>query len=140
MWPWLPPRNDAVLPPHQGIGSLRRQAAPMPAGPVRRGATRRTAPLARCHAIEPGMRLRAFLLMVLLALLPAERAGAADPALRVEAAWSRATPGVASPGAAYATIVNAGSTADRLVAVSSPIATRAQLHVSVVEGSVATMR
>jgi copper(I)-binding protein len=84
------------------------------------------------------LKLRALLLLVLIALAP--RAGAGEPALRVVGAWSRATPAVAAPGAAYATIVNAGSAADRLVAVSSPIASEAELHISVVEGTVATMR
>ena len=84
------------------------------------------------------MRPAAILAAILLLVVLAAAAAAAPP--RVEAAWSRATSGAAAPGAAYATIVNDSGTADRLVAVASPVAARAQLHVSVVEGGVATMR
>lgn len=80
---------------------------------------------------------RRAVLLLLLALTPA---AAAAQAPRVEAAWSRATPGTGAPGVAYATIVNEGGAPDRLVGVSSPIAAAAELHVSVVEGTVATMR
>ncbi|MFO1059329.1 MAG: copper chaperone PCu(A)C [Dongiaceae bacterium] len=85
------------------------------------------------------MRSAAILAAILLVVLTSAAAAAAPPP-RVEAAWSRATPGAAAPGAAYATIVNDSGTADRLVAVTSPVAARAQLHVSVVEGGLATMR
>ena len=53
-------------------------------------------------------------------------------------AWARATPGGASTGAAYLTIVS--PVADRLVSVSSPVAKSVQLHTMTMEGSVMKMR
>jgi copper(I)-binding protein len=79
-------------------------------------------------------------MLLLLALATMAGARASDSGLRVEAAWARASAGAASTAAAYATIVNAGTAGDRLVAISCPLAGLAQLHVSVVEGTVASMR
>jgi hypothetical protein len=42
--------------------------------------------------------------------------------------WARATVGIRRPGAAFMTIRNTGKTADRLVAVSSPVAGRIDFH------------
>ena len=54
--------------------------------------------------------------------------------------WSRATAGAAKNGVVYLTIVNRGSTADRLVAASAPVAGMASLHESAMEGGVMKMR
>jgi periplasmic copper chaperone A len=55
--------------------------------------------------------------------------GVAQPtAPEIRDAWARATPAGAKTGAAYATLVNPGAAADRLVAVSTPVAGQAQLH------------
>jgi periplasmic copper chaperone A len=54
--------------------------------------------------------------------------------------WARATPKGAGVGGGYMTITNHGNQPDRLTAVSSPIASMAQLHTMVMEGDVAKMR
>jgi periplasmic copper chaperone A len=53
--------------------------------------------------------------------------------------WSRAMPMGARVGAGYVLIKNNGTEADRLVAVSSEICEKAELHTSVVKDNVATM-
>jgi periplasmic copper chaperone A len=58
--------------------------------------------------------------------------------LEIKAPWARATPGRAENGAAYLTIVS--PTADRLTAVSSPVAKKAELHTMSMEGGVMRMR
>jgi copper(I)-binding protein len=50
--------------------------------------------------------------------------------LTVTQAWSRPTPPAATVGAVYFSINNLGSKADLLLAVSSPIAARVELHES----------
>jgi len=60
--------------------------------------------------------------------------------IEVVHAWARATPGKAQTGAAYASIVNRGSTPGRLVAVSSPVAEKADLHEDKVEDGIMKMR
>lgn len=50
--------------------------------------------------------------------------------LIVTDAWSRPTPPAAKVGAVYFSIVNTGNKADRLVALSTPIATKIELHES----------
>ena len=63
----------------------------------------------------------------------------AQPAqLEVNNAWARATPGKAENGAAYVTIQS--PTADRLVAASSPVAKKAELHTMSMQGMVMKMR
>jgi copper(I)-binding protein len=57
--------------------------------------------------------------------------------LTVTDPWSRPTPPVASVGAVYFSITNAGRKADRLLAISSPVARQAEIHESrVVHGTV----
>ena len=53
-------------------------------------------------------------------------------------AWARATPGKAENGAAYLTIVS--PVADRVTAVSTPVAQKAELHTMSMEGGVMKMR
>jgi copper(I)-binding protein len=54
--------------------------------------------------------------------------------------WARATPPEAKVGGGYLTVVNHGTQPDRLTAVSSPIAAKAQLHTMVMEDNIAKMR
>jgi len=54
--------------------------------------------------------------------------------------WTRATPPGAPTAGGYLTIVNHGDTADRLIAVSSPIADAGQLHLMAMTNGVMTMR
>jgi copper(I)-binding protein len=59
--------------------------------------------------------------------------------IQIEAPWARSTPTEAKNGAAYFTIVNGGTAADKLVAASSPIADTVELHRSVDENGVMKM-
>jgi len=54
--------------------------------------------------------------------------------------WSRPTPPAAKVAGGYVTLTNTGSQSDRLISVTSPIASRAEIHRSVVENGVASMR
>ncbi len=54
--------------------------------------------------------------------------------------WSRPTPPAARVAGGYVTLTNAGSQPDRLIEVTSPIANRAEIHRSMVENGVASMR
>jgi periplasmic copper chaperone A len=58
----------------------------------------------------------------------AQTAAARVGELTVTQAWSRPTPPAATVGAVYFSISNMGSKADLLLAVSSPIAARVELH------------
>jgi len=59
--------------------------------------------------------------------------------IKVEDAWSRATPPGAKIAAGYLTVRNAGA-ADRLVSASSPAAERVETHVTLREGDISRMR
>lgn len=48
----------------------------------------------------------------------------------VAQAWSRTTPPVATVGAVYFTITNLGRNADRLIAISTPVAGKVEMHES----------
>lgn len=54
--------------------------------------------------------------------------------------WSRPTPPSAPVAGGYMKLVNTGSQSDRLIEVTSPIAERTEIHRSVVENGVASMR
>jgi periplasmic copper chaperone A len=60
--------------------------------------------------------------------------------IEISHAWARATASNAKTGAAYLTIVNNGSGDDRLVAISGPVAAKAELHVSAMDNGVMKMR
>jgi periplasmic copper chaperone A len=59
-----------------------------------------------------------------------------DP--QVTNAWARATPGAAQTAAAYVTMMSAAG--DRLTAVSTPAAQKADLHTMTMDGNVMKMR
>jgi periplasmic copper chaperone A len=82
-----------------------------------------------------GLRIAPVIAVVLLA---AGAALAQTGQLRIENAWARATPGGSQTGAAYMTIQSPN--ADRLVAASSPVARKAQLHMMEMSGMVMKMR
>jgi copper(I)-binding protein len=77
-------------------------------------------------------------LLALVVTLLAPPAVAAD--IRIEDSWARASLGQARNGAAYMTIHTIGPQPDRLVAASSPVAGKVELHNNVVVGNVAQMR
>jgi periplasmic copper chaperone A len=78
-----------------------------------------------------------------LAALPTGRAAAADyhvGSLQITQPWARATPQGADSGAAYMTVTNTGSRAERLSCVSSDAAGKCQIHQMTMQGSVMKMR
>jgi periplasmic copper chaperone A len=77
-------------------------------------------------------------LWIALVLSQALPAAAAAQAIQIVDAWSRPTPPGIDIGVAYFTIRNAGKS-DRLLGVSSPVAKRAELHVSAVKEGVMKM-
>lgn len=74
--------------------------------------------------------------LLLVAALPA-RAG---EVMTLERAWARATPPGTTVAAAYLVIDNRGSRSDRLLALSSPRAERAEVHATLRDGDVVRMR
>lgn len=80
----------------------------------------------------------------LAALLPLALVLAAMPAwsgeISVTDAWARATVGAGRPASAYMTITNAGAAADALVGAETPVAERAELHVTVTDADIIRMR
>ncbi|MHB8886685.1 MAG: copper chaperone PCu(A)C [Methylovirgula sp.] len=68
------------------------------------------------------------------------KASATGPGLKIIEAWARATPQGAKVGAGYLRIVNTGKMPDRLIGISSPAASRVDLHQSVVVNAIAEMR
>lgn len=73
-------------------------------------------------------------------LLAAPLTAAAAGGMTLERAWARATPPGTPVAAVYLVIDNRGSRSDRLLAVSSPRAARAELHATVHEGDLVRMR
>ena len=61
-------------------------------------------------------------------------------AVAIRDAWARASMAQTGTSAVYMTIEPSGEQGDRLVAVTSPDAARAELHTSIVEDGVAKMR
>ena len=59
--------------------------------------------------------------------------------VKIENAWTRATPPGAKIAAGYMTIRNTGA-ADKLVSASSPAAARVETHVTIEEGGISRMR
>lgn len=60
--------------------------------------------------------------------------------LEIEHPWSRATPAGAKVAGGYFTITNTGSSADRLLSISSDISAKTELHEMGVKDGVMTMR
>lgn len=89
------------------------------------------------------MNRRAFLLGLTASAVAvpeslAQTAKAGD--VTVSAIWSRATPRNAPVGLVYMTLTNAGKSADKLVAVSTPAAAKSEIHEMRREGDVMVMR
>ena len=87
----------------------------------------------RGHDAAYGAALAVLLLLAVSARSGDYKAGN----LAITDPWSRPTPPIASVGAVYFSITNAGRKADRLLAIGSPIARQAEIHESrVVNGTV----
>ncbi len=76
------------------------------------------------------------LLLLLLALVAPVALGQ----VTVDAAWARATAPGSKVAAGYMTIRNAGAAPDRLMAASTPAASRVEMHVTSKDGDIARMR
>jgi copper(I)-binding protein len=66
----------------------------------------------------------------LIAAAPLQAAEYRAGNLKVAQPWSRPTPPAAGVGAVYFSITNLGGKADRLMAISTPIASRVEIHES----------
>lgn len=86
-------------------------------------------------------RAAAFAATLMLIASPAlaEMSGTRLGDLTISHAFTRAMPPSASTGGGYVTITNTGSTADRLIAVTSPAAPVVQLHQMKMDGDVMMM-
>jgi len=71
---------------------------------------------------------------------PAQAADYRAGDLLVTQPWSRPTPPVATVGAVYFSMTNTGGKADRLIAISSPIAGKAEIHESRTVQGIVQMR
>lgn len=60
--------------------------------------------------------------------------------ITVDHPWARASAGAAKSGGAFMMIKNDGTTADRLIAVDSPVAKMSHLHTTIMENDVMKMR
>lgn len=76
---------------------------------------------------------------LLLAVTPSTAHEIKAGSLVLTQLWARATPAGAKVGAAYLTIENSGSTPDRLISASTPLA-KAQIHEMKTVDGVMTMR
>ena len=88
-------------------------------------------------------RRAAALLVLSFSPLLASPVQAADykvGSIQITQPWARATPKGASSGAAYMTITNGGTTAQRLNCVSSDAAAQCQIHEMSMDGGVMKMR
>jgi copper(I)-binding protein len=90
----------------------------------------------RGHDAAYGAALAVLLLLAISARSGDYKAGN----LAITDPWSRPTPPIASVGAVYFSITNAGRKADRLLAISSPIARQAEIHESRVVNGTLQMR
>src|SRR5258707_9483109 len=78
--------------------------------------------------------LNRFLPILLPALLAGASAAAADPTIKIEKAWARATTSAAATGVVYLSLADTGPAADRLIGVATPVAGHAGMHIMVMEG------
>jgi periplasmic copper chaperone A len=86
------------------------------------------------------MKLFAVTLAILLAAAHAMAADYKVGSIEINAAWTRATPKGAEVAGAYMTITNTGTTTDRLLAGSSPVAGHFELHMMTMDDGVMKMR
>jgi hypothetical protein len=80
------------------------------------------------------------MLVIIAVTAVAVRAQAEDAGIVVSDAWARPTLKGTRTGAVYLTLTNRGSAADHLVAISTPVAERAELHEDVMTKGVMSMK
>lgn len=88
--------------------------------------------------------MKKFIILLTLIIFTQDFAVAADVVkvgdLAISSAWSRASTGIKRPSAVYLSISNASSEHDRLTAVHTPTAKRAELHRHFMVNGVMRMR
>jgi len=89
--------------------------------------------------------MKRFLFMTALSLSalfahPVFADGHGKAGIHVMKPWARATPPGAANGAVFMTLMNKSQKSDRLLSVSSPVATKAELHTHKMDGVVMRMR
>ncbi len=84
--------------------------------------------------------IASLLVSAMVVAAPALAADAARAPLKVEGAWARATAPGATVGAVYLVIDNRAGRSDRLLSVSSPRASRTEVHATVRDVDVVRMR
>lgn len=87
--------------------------------------------------LSPPRRTAALAILLLASCHPAKPTA---PVIEVRGAWAREMAPGQTGGAAYLTIINTGSEAERLLGVSTPRAAMAMLHSSSERGGVMSMR
>jgi hypothetical protein len=60
--------------------------------------------------------------------------------LKIDHPWARATPGAIKTGAVYFSVTAQGDMPDRLIAVETPRAAKAEMHTQIMDGDVMKMR
>lgn len=85
-------------------------------------------------------RLALFFLLVGASINLLEAQTPPGTTIKVENAWSRATPGGSKTGVVYMTLVNGGASADRLIGGTTPIAQAVQFHSNINDNGVMRMR
>lgn len=60
--------------------------------------------------------------------------------LKIDHPWARATPGPVKTGAVYFSVTALSDTSDKLIAVSTPRAAKAEMHTQMMDGDVMKMR
>src|ERR1700754_3488725 len=88
--------------------------------------------------MRPLMFALRLILVAALGFVPGIASAQSAGKVSVETPWARASAG--TTGAAYFTLKNQGDADDRLVAVSTPAAGKAELHTMTMEGDVMKMR
>jgi periplasmic copper chaperone A len=89
---------------------------------------------------EESMRHLSKLALASLMIIAAVPAFAQSSSIQIEKPWARATPAGAKTGAAYMTIDNKSSIADRLTGASSEVAKTLQIHEMKVVNGIMKMR
>jgi len=86
------------------------------------------------------MRLVPLVLLAVACVAPASAAEIKSGDIVITAPWARATPGGAKTAAAYLTLENKGSAADRLIGGTSSVAGKVDVHDMTMEDGVMKMR
>ena len=83
--------------------------------------------------------IRTVLVLLLLSMACVVLAAPRD-GLRIEQAWARATPPMATVAAGYLVVINDSNAPDRLLRIDTPIAQRVEMHRSLMVNGMMQMR